>query len=110
MTADGTACLRGLLPNGRWPHRSRRAGKIDAKLAGEPGEISDYPLPSGIDIFQRTTWERSLMPHRDLLQRSSNPDRRQIGAIPRLRASAEVKAAAEMQVQQRSGQEPLALD
>jgi putative ATP-dependent endonuclease of OLD family len=38
-------------------------GKINAKLAGEPGEVSDYPLSLGIDISQRTTWERSLVPH-----------------------------------------------
>ena len=52
-------------------------------------------MPLGIDISQCTTRERSPVPHLDLLQRYSNPDRRQIGAISRLWASAKLKASAE---------------
>ncbi|MGI5213417.1 ATP-dependent nuclease [Plantactinospora sp. CA-290183] len=40
---------------------------INAKLAGDRGEISDRELTLSIDISQRTGWERSLVPHLDEL-------------------------------------------
>lgn len=38
---------------------------INEKLAGTPNEVSDRTLSLAIDISQRTTWERSLVPHLD---------------------------------------------
>jgi putative ATP-dependent endonuclease of OLD family len=40
---------------------------INARLAGERGEISDRELTLSIDISQRAGWERSLVPHLDEL-------------------------------------------
>jgi putative ATP-dependent endonuclease of OLD family len=40
---------------------------INEKLAGIPNEVSSHTLSLGIDISQRTTWERSLVPHLDQL-------------------------------------------
>lgn len=40
---------------------------INEKLAGSPSEVSDHTLSLAIDISQRTTWERSLVPHLDQL-------------------------------------------
>lgn len=42
-------------------------GKINADLAGKPGDVSDHALSLGIDISPRTAWERSLVPHLDAL-------------------------------------------
>lgn len=39
--------------------------KINAELAGIPGDVSDHALSLGIDISPRATWERSLVPHLD---------------------------------------------
>jgi hypothetical protein len=41
--------------------------KINAELAGTPGDVSDHALSLGIDISPRTSWERSLVPHLDEL-------------------------------------------
>ena len=38
---------------------------INAKLAGDRGDISDRQLTLSIDISQRAGWERSLVPHLD---------------------------------------------
>jgi hypothetical protein len=40
---------------------------INEKLAASPSEVSDHALSLAIDISQRTTWERSLVPHLDQL-------------------------------------------
>jgi putative ATP-dependent endonuclease of OLD family len=40
---------------------------INDKLAGSPNEVSDHTLSLAIDISQRTTWERGLVPHLDQL-------------------------------------------
>jgi predicted ATPase len=41
--------------------------EINQKLAGGPSEISDRTLSLAIDVSQRTTWERTLVPHLDEL-------------------------------------------
>ena len=40
---------------------------INAELAGSPNEVSEHTLSLAIDISQRTTWERNLVPHLDQL-------------------------------------------
>lgn len=40
---------------------------INQKLADSPSEVSDHTLSLAIDISQRATWERTLIPHLDNL-------------------------------------------
>lgn len=42
-------------------------GAINDKLANGPKEVSDRTLSLAVDISQRTTWERNLVPHLDEL-------------------------------------------